>query len=357
MKVVFVSRSTLYTVRGGDTTQIEQTALHLRTLGVEVDIKLSNESIDYDQYDLIHFFNLIRPSDILYHQKKANLPSVISPIYVDYSEYDLNGRKGIMSFAACILGKFGTDYAKSMLRFIKGQDSMASLSYLLGHKRSMKQVIADAAILLPNSENEANRIRSDLNVTFDYDVIPNAIDTSLFKDKEGVERDPKLVLCVGQIEGRKNQHRLIEATRNLYVDLILIGRPSPNNHSYFDYCQRIAHERVRFIDFLDQNELVEWYNRAHVHVLPSWFETTGLTSLEAAACGCKIVVSENGDTLDYFDDGAEFCQAKSTKSIEDAIKRALKKDRRSIMNQRIEDEYNWVKTAEKTLHSYNDILG
>jgi hypothetical protein len=45
--------------------QAVQTARHLQALGVVADVKLSNEVIDYNQYDLLHFFNIIRPADFI----------------------------------------------------------------------------------------------------------------------------------------------------------------------------------------------------------------------------------------------------------------------------------------------------
>jgi glycosyltransferase involved in cell wall biosynthesis len=356
MKVVFISRSTLYSTRVGDTTQVEQTAKHLRLLGIHVDIKLTTDNIEYEKYDLLHFFNLIRPNDILHHLQKTNKPIIVSPIYVDYSDFDQHDRQGMTRLMARAFGKHGSEYLKTVFRSLIGQDSSTSFTYLLGHKRAIKAILKRTSMLLPNSKSEAGRIENDFGNKLAYLVIPNAIDTELFHTKDGVDRNKKQVICVAQIEGRKNQHRLIDATKDLDVDLVLIGRPSPNNRSYFDYCKKMAHLRVRFIDFLVHDELTGWYNRSAVHVLPSWFETTGLTSLEAAACGCKLVVSDNGDTDEYFSGGAEFCRANSTESIKSAIERALESDYRSVLHQRIKDEFNWANTAKKTLDAYKEVL-
>ena len=89
MRVAIIARSTLHTVPGGDTVQAVQTARHLKDLGVTVDVKLSNEAIDYSQYDLLHFFNIIRPADILYHSKKSGKPYVVSTISVSYTHLTL----------------------------------------------------------------------------------------------------------------------------------------------------------------------------------------------------------------------------------------------------------------------------
>ncbi|HET7002588.1 MAG TPA: glycosyltransferase family 1 protein, partial [Puia sp.] len=67
MKVAFISRSSLFSDKGGDTIQIVNTAAALRHLGVEVDIFLADQKPDYDKYDFLHFFNIIRPDDILPH--------------------------------------------------------------------------------------------------------------------------------------------------------------------------------------------------------------------------------------------------------------------------------------------------
>ena len=53
MKVVFITRSTLYTVKGGDTIQVMKTAEALQKAGVAVDIRLCDEkNIDYSNHYL-----------------------------------------------------------------------------------------------------------------------------------------------------------------------------------------------------------------------------------------------------------------------------------------------------------------
>jgi len=70
MKVLFIVRATLLTNKGGDTIQIQKTAEYLNKAGIQVSIKFSNEKIDYSTFDLIHFFNIIRPADMLLHIHK-----------------------------------------------------------------------------------------------------------------------------------------------------------------------------------------------------------------------------------------------------------------------------------------------
>jgi len=127
MKVALIARSTLYTVRGGDTIQVLQTALQLSGLGVDANILLSNEQIDYEQYSLLHFFNITRPADILYHAKKSGKPYVVSTILCNYSEYDKHHRKRIgMLFT--FLPADTIEYLKTLARWLMGKDHLASIN-------------------------------------------------------------------------------------------------------------------------------------------------------------------------------------------------------------------------------------
>lgn len=357
MKVLFISRSTLYTLRGGDTTQVDSTAAALRKLGVQVDIRLAGAVESLEGYDLVHFFNIIRPADILAYARQLSVPYVVSSIFVDYSLYDRQERQGLGGALARVFTSSQLEYAKALGRVCLGQDKLVSKTYLLGHRRAMRWIAKNAALVLPNSENEAKRLQVYLGQGFPYRVVPNAVSPELFYPLPGVARDPRRVISVGQVEGRKNQHRLIEATRDMDVELVIIGRASPNNTRYYDHCRAIAHNRVRFIDFVPQPELNEWYNSAGVHALPSWFETTGLSSLEAAAAGCRLVVSEAGDTRDYFTGRANFCQPGDVSSIRQALSMALSSDGHgAAFRDVILEKYTWDRAARQTLDAYQHVL-
>ena len=155
MRVVFIVRSNLYSTKGGDTIQVQETAEQLMSIGVFVDIKLTNEKIDYSIYDLLHFFNIIRPADILLHISKANKPYVVSTIFVEYSEFDKNHRKGFTGFLFKFFSPDFIEYTKALARSVKGNDRLVSREYLwIGQKKSIQKVLNGASYLLPNSESE-----------------------------------------------------------------------------------------------------------------------------------------------------------------------------------------------------------
>jgi glycosyltransferase involved in cell wall biosynthesis len=352
MKAALVGRYSLHSVTGGDTIQMVKTAGALNRLGVKADIYLSSDRIAYDEYDLLHFFNLLRPADHLYHIRKSGKPYVVSTIYLEYAEFDRNGRS--MPYRALFraLGKNGSEYFKNLYRYARRQDKLASPEYLLGHRRAMLSILSGASLILPNSSSEYSRIEADTGYKGKYAVIPNGIDPDIFNGIPlSVSREEK-VLCVAQVYGMKNQHKLIHACRKLKVPLEIIGKAPPNHTSYLEYCRKIAGENASFYDFMPQAELIKHYAGARVHALPSWFETTGLTSLEAGAMGCNLVVGKGGDTYDYFRDLAWYCEANDQESIETALAGALSHDSSPALRDLILSEYTWQKAAEKTKEAY-----
>ena len=358
MKVLFITRNTLFTVSGGDTVQVLETAAHLRELGIETDVKTTGEVTDYSKYDLLHFFNIIRPADILPHITKTTLPFVVSTIFVDYSEFDKTKRKGLSGLILRLLHFDAVEYVKNILRsVITGQDKVSLRYVIAGHKKSLLYIAGKATRLLPNSKNEFNRLQQRYGINNSYSVIPNGVNTSLFGDNiTEQDKDPFLVVCAARIEGIKNQLMLIEALNNTPFKLLLIGDAAPNQISYYKLCKQKAGANIEFIHQLPQHELKAYYKKAKVHVLPSWFETTGLSSLEAAVMGCNIVVTNKGDVKDYFGEHAYYCDPASPESIRKTIEIAASSPLNPKLSIHIREHFTWQKAAEQTAKVYREIL-
>lgn len=357
MRVAYISRSTLYTSAGGDTTQLEETAANLRLMGVEVDIYLSHEKINYKKYDLLHFFNIIRPADILKHVRLSRKPYLISTIFVEYGT--VKGKeKGVKSILGKIFSDERLEYIKAIARAIKNGEKIVSKEYLwLGHRAAILKAARNAAMLLPNSESEYRRLTKKYPIHTLYRVVPNGINLEMTGRQYPVsEKYKDAVLCMGRIETRKNQLRLIRALNNTVYRLFLYGKASPNNMAYYEACKAEAAGNVYIDGWIDGDMLYTAYSNARVHVLPSYFETTGLSSLEAAVMGCNIVVTDKGDTRDYFKDDAWYCDPDSADSIKAAVEAAYNAPYNENFRQRILKEYTWKRAAEETLLAYKQVL-
>ncbi|HLK31022.1 MAG TPA: glycosyltransferase family 4 protein [Puia sp.] len=357
MKVALITRSTLYSVPGGDTIQVVETAKQINAHGITAEIKLTNELSDYHEYNLLHFFNITRPADIHHHIKKSKKPFVVSTNFVDYSNYDKHHRKGFSGLIFKMLSSDKIEYAKTILRYILRKDKLPSIAYIRkGQRKCITEIITQSKLLLPNSHSEYEAIAKTYHLNPKYTAIPNGINTEIFVTDNSIEKDPTMVICAARIEGIKNQLNLIKALNNTHYQLFIIGKPAPNQFSYYHKCKRLAAKNISFIDYLPQHELIQYYQKAKVHILPSWFETTGLSSLEAATMGCNVVITDKGYTREYFGEDAIYCDPESPKSIFEGVVSASKLPYNENLKKRILSDYTWEQASLQTIKAYNLIL-
>ena len=368
MKVLFQSRTTLYSVPGGDTVQLTKTAEALRQQGVEVTVSTDLEP-SLEGYDLVHLFNLIRPQEVLLQARNARRQGkkiALSTIYGLYTEYEQRARRGAAGWLFRLLSTGQIEYLKTVARAVKNRECHAgTMAYLRrGHLAAQGEIITLTDVFLPNSAGEMARVHNDFPAAAGkhFTVVPNAVDTTVFAPEQTavppeLERYRGCVLCVARIELRKNQLNLVRAMRGLPWPLVLVGQPGPNHRGYFEQVRREAGPDVHFIGQLDQKLLPAFYKLAGAHALVSWMETPGLSSLEAAAMGCPLVVTEKGDTREYFGDLAHYCAPDSVESIRAALSQARENVADPALSRRVRTEFTWEKAAQQTLAGYRQALG
>lgn len=367
MRILMQSRVTLFSIPGGDTVQILKTAEYLKKLGIECDISLDLEP-DLSGYDVVHLFNVIRPQEIYLqalNAKRQGRPVVLSSIYCVYTEYERYGRPGSYRMLARLFSPSQIEYIKVLARAIKNREFHAGTKVVLrrGYRPLIKEIIEHSNVLLPNSLSEMRRLEADFGVQGKpFLVVPNAADHNLF-DPLRVQPSPKwdhvpdCVLCVARIEGRKNQLNLVRAVAGAPYTLVLVGQPAPNHLRYAEAVRRSAPSNVCFAGRIPDEDLPELYLRAKVHVLPSWMETTGLSSLEAGLMGCNLVITDKGDTREYFGDLAYYCEPDSLESIRAAIDQAWREPANPAVREYMLRNFTWEKTAEVTLQAYEYVMG
>ncbi|WP_026703782.1 glycosyltransferase family 4 protein [Flavobacterium soli] len=362
MKVLFQTRTNLYTAPGGDLIQIQKTKEYLEKLGVKVDISLEFEP-DLTDYDVVHLFNLMDPQDIYLqcvNAKKQNKKVVLSTIYGLYTEYERKARGGLAQKLANILSPYQIGYLKIIIRHYHENRFHKGVKKLLfrGYYGLMKDITKNVDVFLPNSISEMKRVAAEFKLKeYNFEVVPNSIDKAVF-DNSKVNTNSKYakykdcILCAARIEGRKSTLNLIRAVKNTKYTLVLVGNESKNQKKYVDQVHAEAGSNIFFLGPIPHEELKELYQVAKVHALVSWMETPGLSSIEAAAMGCNIVVTKKGDTEEYFENYAFYCQPNDVNSIKEAIDNAYSTPFDEELKAKILREYTWEKAALKTLKAY-----
>ena len=72
--------------------------------------------------------------------------------------------------------------------------------------------------------------------------------------------------------------------------------------------------------------------------------------------GCNIVVTDKGDTKDYFENDAWFCDPDDLESIRSAVEAAYNAPYNPDFRKRILENYTWERAAEETLAAYKQVL-
>lgn len=362
MKVLFQSRKTLFTAPGGDTTQILKTKEFLEKLGVTVDISLELTP-DLTGYDLVHVFNLMRPQELylqVKNAKKYGKKVALSTIYGPYEEYEKKARGGILQVMNNLLSITQIEYLKVIARmFLNLEVSKGTFVYLInGHKRLQKKIVRMVDVFLPNSHSEMERVAKDFKLSdYKYVAVANAVDINKFDynkvniDKE-FEKYKDCILCVSRIEGRKNQLNIIRACKELPYKFVFIGKAGANFGKYHEQCIKEANDNTFFLGQIEHEKLPQFYKLAKVHILASWMETPGLSSLEAAVMQTNIVVTRKGDTEDYFKEYAYYCEPDNLESIKDAVTKAYNAPFDDNLLKLVVENYKWEDTARQTYEGY-----
>lgn len=302
------------------------------------------DNIDDDSYfedaDIIHLFNLqtIEYSYKAFKKAKAHKKKIVfSTIFWDL-EPAIN-----ISFWFNRFSLPQTALVRLLNPFRKAIHCFSSLfgnkgNVVFGkYKRMAEEIVTGCDILLPNSDEEATIIQKlygrTTNLLSKTIVVPNAIDKSTVS-KGGLDDScdnlpSGFVLQVGAINCVKNQINVVKALfDNKGIPIVFVGKQT--DKKYFDKLKKISNRRgnVFFYDQVKNEEVFKFYRKAVCHVLPSFRESPGLSSLEALANGIQIVVSKSKycPTHYYdFENCAHICDPYSCKSIKKAILSAISK--------------------------------
>lgn len=172
----------------------------------------------------------------------------------------------------------------------------------------------------------------------------------------------KYILFVGTLQPRKNIVRLIEAVSKLPSDLNLViaGKKGWLFEEILGAPKKFGvEERVKFLDFVKDEDMPSLYKNAVCFCLPSLYEGFGLPVLEAMKYGCPVVLSNVSSLLEAGGDAAIYVDPESIDSIVKGLKRILDDENlRKEMSKkgfaRVKN-FSWEKTAKETVKALEEI--
>lgn len=270
MKIAFDCHVPFYFAHGGVQIQVEQTMAALKREGVEVcPLPWWDDSISPD---LIHFFG--KPT-------------------LSYAR--LVKQKQIRLVVADLLTSQGSRKAWQRLPF----RLVCAVDRLLGGKLRHKlgwsvYDLADCCACL--TEWEAKLIRTMYGArTARIEIVPNGVERVFLEGQGNQARGDYLVTTV-TITPRKRVVETVRAAALARVKLRVIGKPYHSQDPYHLLFLQALQEARPWVEYVgpieDRAQLAGEYRKAAGFVLLSAMESQSLSALEAAACGCPLLLSD-----------------------------------------------------------------
>lgn len=323
-------------------TQQLETVRALERAGVAARIGSPEEALD-GEYDVVHFFGDVRP---LLRRGRPKGRLVVSPVY--FPRWFVLGpyfqRPGYPFVLATRIRHRAAYLRHPRARYRRQRDF-----------RAMHAALATADLVVVNSEAEATLLRHDNRALPRIRVAYSGVAGDAFDGDAAQGRrllglgGEQFVLSVGRVEPRKNALALALALRGLPYRFVLVGTVLPGNEGYLAAVRKAA-PNLLHVPYVE--DLRHVHAAAAVHALPSWYETTGLSTLHALAAGTPVVVAAGPCEREYFADCAAFCRPASVRSIRRAILRALAGP--VGCEREVARRYSWDRTARELLDAYGD---
>jgi glycosyltransferase involved in cell wall biosynthesis len=170
--------------------------------------------------------------------------------------------------------------------------------------------------------------------------------------------DQGYMLFVGNPKPHKNFNRVLSAFKLLVEDdhysgnLVSVGLAPRNVPSELQ-------DRVLFVPYCDDRDLGLFYSGADLLAAPSLYEGFGLPVLEAMACGCPVLISDQGALPEIAGEAGIPVNPYDIHDIKEGMKKILSDPdlRRILKDQGLKRSgyFSWEKTARIVLETYKSL--
>jgi glycosyltransferase involved in cell wall biosynthesis len=198
-------------------------------------------------------------------------------------------------------------------------------------------------------------------------VVPNGIDTELFRPLPGVEREPGRIIVTNSADmPLKGLTHLLAAVaaasaERLCLRLVVIGTPNKNGAVERMVAELGIAPLVRFTGRISDEDLVRHYARASLAVVPSVYEGFGLPAGEAMACAVPVISTTGGALPEVVGDAGLLVPPADPPALARAIRGLLEQPQQAReLGQRgfarVHRHFSWRRAAQQTVDAYREAI-
>lgn len=243
------------------------------------------------------------------------------------------------------------------LAFIKYPETVDPL---IRHTQSIRlsRIISHGNHIIADSMSTKNDLVEKYQIKdTQIDVVYPGISSSYSPvSKEELERvktkyslPSRYILSLGTQEPRKNLERLIEATKNLDLPLVIAGK--------YGWGKKVGNPtHVNVLGFVAEDDLPALYSSATVFCYPSLYEGFGFPVLEAMACGTPVVTSNISSLPEVTGDAAILVDPTNIESIKSGIEQSLSMREKMIKKGILRaKKFSWEHSATQVMQIYEKL--
>ena len=193
------------------------------------------------------------------------------------------------------------------------------------------------------------------------------IDIDVFKPVPGVLRNPLRLMATCSADAPlKGLRYLLHAYARLLerypeLELLLVSKPNPGGKTEQLVRSLGLVDKVRFVNGISTEQMVQYYAEAAIAVVPSVYEGFGLPAGEAMACGVPVVSTDGGALPEVVGDAGVIVPAKNVEALVEAIDTLLQDPQaRAVLGARgkarIEKHFCWHVCARQMTDYYRQVL-
>ncbi|MFB0519465.1 MAG: glycosyltransferase family 4 protein [Acidobacteriota bacterium] len=208
------------------------------------------------------------------------------------------------------------------------------------------------------------------------EVIHNGIDPRFFRQpgedellraKGGFQIDYPFILFVGNLKPHKNLTNLLKAfallrgRRERGLKLVVAGGERDKSAQIREIIDRLSlGAEVRFLGYVNKEELCCLYHLAELFAFPSFYEGFGLPPLEAMACGTPVLSSNLSSLPEVLGDAAFMVNPHQVEEIAEGMQQLM--ENRPLREELIRrgaqqaKRYSWEESARRYLALFTQIL-
>lgn len=184
------------------------------------------------------------------------------------------------------------------------EDYIKSKTSILNRKKGELQVVKDSNGILVWSENEKQSLIDKYSANpSKIKIVKPGVDSELFNKnfiKKNNDSNNIKILFVGRLEALKGIETGIRAISELIdidIELNIAGGDSEDGETLRLKNIALKHnimDRVKFLGVINRKLLPKLYSENDILIMPSYYESFGLSALEAHSTGLPVIASSVG---------------------------------------------------------------